>query len=243
MDDRAEKVAMVTEISMVFPAYNEEENIELLCESALRVLEGIEGEHEIIIVDDGSEDRTAEKAREVSKRCPEVKLVAHERNRGYAKALRTGVKAAKGELVFLSDADNQFDLNDIHRFLPIIQEADIVVGHRMNRQDSALRRFMARGFNLLVRMVFGVKARDIDCSFKLFRRRVFRKIEIDSDQFMVDTEILVKAKRYGFSVHEVGVKHFPRTGGTTTIRPIHLVHTLLGMVKLKWVLFREGESQ
>ena len=135
------------------------------------------------------------------------------RNRGYGEALRTGFRAARMDLVFFTDADNQFDLNELERFLPWTDKVDVVAGYRLNRQDSASRRLNAWAWNRLVRVLFYVPVRDIDCAFKVFRRYMFDSLDLESVGAMVNTELMVKSGRSGASVIEIGVKHYPRTAG------------------------------
>ncbi len=223
-------------ISVVFPAYNEEANIERSYEIAGEVFSEVADDYEIIFVNDGSKDRTAELINGLAKRDAKVKPLHHQVNKGYAKALKTGFAAASMELIFYTDSDLQFDMWDVKKLLPLIEDADIAVGWRMDRQDTRLRIFVAHCYNLFARKLFGISVRDIDCAFKLFRREVFERIEIESEQFVVDTEILAKARKLGMRVVEVGVKHLPRAGGVSTVKPSHVINTLKGVARLKWHL-------
>lgn len=226
-------------ISAVFPAFNEEENIERLYQQATSALKRITDDYEIVIVNDGSRDKTREIADRLAREDPHLSVYHHPTNLGYAKALNTGFTRAKMPLIFYSDADLQFDLNEIDLLLPLMEEADIGIGYRIDRKDSRLRLFFAWGYNRLARFVFGIKVRDIDCAFKMFKKEVFDKIKIESDHFMVDTEILAKAKRLGLKIKEIGVTHLPRAGGKSTVRPAHIYYTLRGVLKLKWQFIKE----
>jgi glycosyltransferase involved in cell wall biosynthesis len=200
-------------VSIVLPAYNEEPNIEQAISEASRAAESLFGEHEIVVVDDGSRDRTAELARAVADRDPRVAVVSHGDNRGYGEALRTGFRHSKLDFVFFTDADLQFDLGELEEFVQYAGTVDVVAGYRLNRQDPLARRVMAYGWNFLVRVLFYVPVRDIDCAFKLFDRRVLRDVDIESVGAMVNTELMVKLGRAGASVVEVGVTHRPRRAG------------------------------
>lgn len=202
-------------LSMILPAFNEEANIEQAMAEVTAVGERLCSEHEIIVVDDGSADRTAPLVRAAAARDPRVRLVQHDHNRGYGEALRTGFLASRLDLVFFTDADNQFDLDDLERFLPWIDKVDVVAGYRFKRQDALRRRFLAWAWNRLVRVVFYVPVRDIDCAFKLFRRYVFESLDLESVGAMVNTELMVKLGRSGAGVVEVGVTHRPRTAGAS----------------------------
>ena len=200
-------------VSIVLPAYNEEENIAQAVAEATQSAERLFAEHEILVVDDGSADRTASIVRELGKDDPRVRVITYGRNRGYGEALRTGFLSSRLDFVFFTDADLQFDMSELERFLPYAGAVDVVAGYRVNRQDPLTRRLMAYGWNLLVRVLFYVPVRDIDCAFKLFDRRVLSEIDIESVGAMVNTELMVKLGRNGASVVEVGVQHRPRRAG------------------------------
>ena len=202
------------DISFVLPALNEQDNIHRALESVIDVAQRYCGKFEIIVVDDGSTDRTAELVTEEATHHSEIRLVRHARNRGYGEALRTGFLRARMEYVFFTDADNQFDMEELKLLLPWAQRVDVVAGFRINRQDPPMRRLNAWVWNRLVRVLFYVPVRDIDCAFKLFRRSALEDIDIESVGAMVNTEIMVKLGRTGKTVVEVGVTHLPRTAGT-----------------------------
>jgi glycosyltransferase involved in cell wall biosynthesis len=200
-------------VSFVLPAYNEESNIVAALDSTIRCAERLCGDYEIFVVDDGSRDRTAQLVEEVGRRNSAVKLISHGDNLGYGEALRSGFEAARCDYVFFTDADNQFDLEELELLLPWADRADVVAGYRKVRRDPVMRKLNAWGWNRLVRMLFYVPVRDIDCAFKLFRREVLQGIDIRSRGAMINTEIMVKIARRGSAVVEVGVTHLPRRSG------------------------------
>ena len=200
-------------LSIILPAYNEVDNVEAAVRSATRVGERLCAEHEVLVVDDGSRDATAATVSRLAAADPRVRLLRHDRNRGYGEALRTGFLAARHELVFFTDADNQFVLDELEGFLALIDKVDVVCGYRAHREDALVRRVMAKGWNLLVRLLFYVPVRDIDCAFKLFRGEVLRDLHLESVGAMVNTEVMVKLGRSGNSVVELPVTHLPRTAG------------------------------
>jgi glycosyltransferase involved in cell wall biosynthesis len=214
-------------VSIVLPAYNEEANIEQALTEATGVAERLFGEHEVVVVDDGSTDRTGALVRAAAERDPRVRLIAHEANRGYGEALRTGFLAATLDFVFFTDADLQFDLDELEGFLQYAGTVDVVAGYRLNRQDPLVRRLMAYAWNLLVRVLFYVPVRDIDCAFKLFDRRVLREVDLESVGAMVNTELMVKLGRAGASVVEVGVHHRPRRAGEARGASLRVVVTAM----------------
>ncbi|MGH9301654.1 MAG: glycosyltransferase family 2 protein [Acidimicrobiales bacterium] len=203
----------VYRLSVVLPAFNEEENVLEAIARVTDVTKRLCAEYEIIVVDDGSSDRTAELVQGASRQDSHVRLVRHSRNKGYGEALRSGFRAARLELVFFTDADNQFDLDELEGFLPWIERVNVVAGYRIKRQDPFMRRLTARTWNQVVRALFCVPVHDIDCAFKLFRRSVFDEIDLDSVGAMVNTELMVKLQRSGAGVIEMGVHHFPRRAG------------------------------
>jgi glycosyltransferase involved in cell wall biosynthesis len=200
-------------ISIVFPAYNEEENIETAINQAVDFIGDVFAGYEVIVVNDGSRDRTGEIIERISQENPRVKVVHHEVNKGYGRALTSGFEAAGMDLVFFCDSDLQFHLYEILIFLNWINSYDIVIGYRVRRKDPAYRLVNAWGWKMLVRMVLGLKVRDIDCAFKMFHRAVFDYVKIDAVGAMVNTDILVQAQRFGFRIRELPVTHFPRTLG------------------------------
>lgn len=216
------------EISVVLPAYNERQSLPIAVERALDVLPGIVDTFEVIIVDDGSTDGTGDVARAlISKHHPTVRLAEHQPNRGYGAAIRTGFGQARGKLLFYTDSDNQFDLADLEHFMRLIDEYDAIVGFRVYRYDSVLRSIASWIYNLIVRILFRVRVRDVDCSFKLFRREVIESIVIESDDFFVDAELVAKTRRWNFRLLEKGVRHYPRIAGETTVRASDIPDTLL----------------
>ncbi len=228
------------DISVVFPAYNEEENIEICILIAYYILKELVRNFEIIIVNDGSIDKTAQICSSLCRRFPEIKVISWQKNKGYGAALCAGFKSTKFDYLFFSDADRQFDIMNLKDLLKYIDEYDIVIGFRKNRQDSWKRKTLSFGYNMLVRIIFGLNVTDIDCAFKLFRRKVFEKIEIQSERFFVNTEILAKSKTCGFTIKEVGVAHFPRYEGESkigfndiprTIRELTRIYRLLQLEK------------
>lgn len=224
-------------ISLVLPAHNEADNIGRVLEQARDVLPRIAKEHEVIVVDDGSGDGTARTVEGFS----EVRLIRHARNHGYGAALRSGLRAARMDWVFFTDADLQFDLNDLDELLEASADVEIVAGYRAPRRDATLRRVLAWGWGSLVRVLYGLEVRDVDCAFKLFRREVLAAIPIESVGAFVNTEILVRAIHAGFRIRQVPVRHFPRVAGRASgARPRVIFRALRELVALRHRLPRAG---
>jgi len=212
-------------VSIVLPAYNEGPNIVQAVSEATATAECLFEAHEVIVVDDGSGDETAALVGRIAAEDARVRVLSHGRNRGYGEALRTGFLASRLDYVFFTDADLQFDMDELERFLPYVGVVDVIAGYRMNRRDSATRRAMAYGWNVLVRVLFYVPVRDIDCAFKLFDRRVLRDVDIESVGAMVNTELMVKLGRRGASVVEIGVTHRPRFAGEARGADLRVIAT------------------
>ena len=206
----------MSSLSIVLPAYNEETNVASAVEQVSAVAQQLGMEYEIILVNDGSADRTGEIGRELMERVPHFRLVEHYPNRGYGGSLKAGFAAATKDLIAFVPADNQFDFGEIHLLLDALDGADIVSGYRAKREDHFVRRLNALGWNTLVRVLFGYLCHDIDCGFKLFQREVLDHVTITSDGAMIDTELLAGARARGFRIAEVPVTHLPRVGGEAT---------------------------
>ncbi|MHC4084554.1 MAG: glycosyltransferase family 2 protein [Planctomycetota bacterium] len=203
-------------ISVFFPCYNEQGNVARTVQNALDVLENLKADFEVIIVDDGSRDDTAKIADEIAAQNSRVKVVRHPDNLGYGAALQSGFKAAKKNLVFYTDGDGQFDIKEMPPLLPLMEKFDIVCCYRLNRQDPLVRKINGWAWTKLVCLVFGMKIRDIDCAFKLFKTKIFENMVLSSTGALIDAEILARAVRKGCSVTQKGVHHYPRTAGTQT---------------------------
>jgi len=203
-------------VSVFFPCYNEQDNVTRTTEQALDVLERLDIDFEIIIVDDGSSDATGQIAEKLAEQYSRVKVVHHNTNLGYGAALQSGFKAATRELVFYTDGDGQFDINEMPALLPLMEQYDIVSCYRLNRQDPFLRKLNGWCWTKLVCLLFGMKISDIDCAFKLYKRKIFDDIELLSTGALIDTEILARAAKKGYRITQKPVHHYPRTAGEQT---------------------------
>ena len=200
-------------LSVFFPCYNEEENVERTTLAALRVCRRVADDFEVIIVNDGSSDRTGEIADRLASQHTAVRAVHNNPNLGYGGALQRGFRESSKSWVFYTDGDGQFDFEEIELVLPLLDRFDIVSAYRLDRKDSLMRKFNAFGWTTLVNVVFRLWLRDIDCAFKIFPRRLFDEIEMKSMGALIDTEVLARAKRLGYTIGQVGVHHYARTAG------------------------------
>ena len=212
-------------ISVCMPAYNEEQNLPGMIADVVSVMRGRGDEFEIVVTNDGSKDRTGAVLQQLTQTYPELRPVEHPVNRGYGAAVFTAITNATKDLVFFTDSDRQFKLEELDRLLPYIGNADMVVGYRAPRRDPPLRVLFGKGWSTLVTLLFGYTARDIDCAFKLFRREVIEKVgpQIQSRGATFSAEFLVRTKRAGFRIKEVPVSHLPRTAGNPTGAKLHVI--------------------
>lgn len=229
-------------LSVVLPAHNEEDNIAVIISQALDMIAHLPFEYgEIIIIDDGSTDRTAEIVNAFRAEYSNIRLIQHRQNIGYGASLKSGLRAARGELVFFTDADLQFDLGELPGFIESINDCDLVIGYRAKRPEHFIRRFNAFGWKLLIRALFGLKVRDIDCAFKLFRKRVLSSISMDSIGAFINSEILVRARDAGFTIVEKPVTHFPRRAGKQSgAKPKTIIKAFKELFHLYGELKRNG---
>lgn len=205
-------------LSIFFPTYNEEKNIQ---ETLLRAIDAVETspyvhEYEIIVVNDGSSDNTRAIAEKIASTHPQVRVITHPTNKGYGAALKTGIAAATKDFVFFTDADLQFDIVELQNLLVHASRYPVVIGYRAPRQDSFMRLINAWGWNVLNRILFGLKVRDIDCAFKLFRREEVQRLRLSSKGAMISAETLIRLSRKQIPIKEVPVSHLPRTAGSPT---------------------------
>jgi glycosyltransferase involved in cell wall biosynthesis len=203
-------------VSVFFPCYNEQANVKGVVTKALDLLRKLDADFEIIIVNDGSTDQTARIADEAASQDGRVKVIHHSENLGYGAALQSGFRAASKELVFYTDGDGQFDINEMPALLPLMEDYDVVSCYRLNRQDSSLRKFNAWCWTKLVCLLFHMKLRDIDCAFKLYKTKIFENMQMRSTGALIDAEILGRMTRKGYKVVQRPVHHYPRTEGQQT---------------------------
>jgi glycosyltransferase involved in cell wall biosynthesis len=203
-------------ISVFSPCFNEEDNVEKLLNNMLDFIPKISTDYEIIIVDDGSTDATAELALQLAVDHPQIRVIRHKENKGYGAALRTGFENSSKDIIFFTDSDNQFDISEMTKLLPYIRDYDIVTGFRIQRRDNIVRKINEYGFNRLIRLLFGLKIRDLNCAFKMYKKAVIKSIPMKSNLAFINSEILIRARKKGFTIKEVGVTHYPRKWGTQT---------------------------
>jgi len=204
----------VAEISIFFPFWNEEKNIESVIKTAIPIAQKIAEKWEIIAIDDGSSDKTLKIAEKIAETHPNIIVVSHTTNRGYGAALKSGFEKAKYDLIVFTDGDGQFDFSQVNKFFKKIEKSDIVIGYRKKRFDNPIRHVLMNLLKIWDFVFFGFIYRDIDCGFKMFKKESIEKIlPFKSEGAMITTEILAKAKRAKLKISQVEVSHYPRIYG------------------------------
>lgn len=222
-------------LSVVLPAYNEEAVIAVTLATVVSTLDEWGADFEVIVVNDGSTDRTAAIVNALTQREARVRQIAHATNQGYGAALADGFAAATKDLTCFMDADGQFAIRDLARLLPHIDRVDAVLGFRQHRQDSWMRRCNAWGWNALVALALGVRVRDLDCAFKLFRTEFLHAHPPQTRGALINAELLFTLTRTGATFQQIGVRHLPRQGGHATgANPRVIVRALHDLARYAW---------
>lgn len=201
-------------LTIFFPFWNEEKNIETVINNAVPVAKKIADKWEILIINDGSSDKTQEKAEELAKKNSNIKVISHNPNRGYGAALKSGFEHAKYDYVVFTDGDAQFDFGEVDKFVENIRSHDIVIGYRKKRKDNIVRHILMNMLKAWDYVFFGFWFKDIDCGFKMFKKSALTEImPLRSEGAMITTEILAKSVRKKLTIREVEVTHYPRKFG------------------------------
>ena len=207
----------VSQLSVFFPAYNEEKNIKETVLKALAILKEIAEKWEIVVVDDGSTDDTAKIVKKLSSNNENIHLISHRKNKGYGGVIKTGIYSCKYDLICYTDSDGQFNFEEIDKFLDKINENDLVIGYRLTRSDDLYRRILTRILWLADYILFGLNVKDVDCGFKLFKKNIIGEIgKLKTESAITETEFVVRVKRAGLKIGQVGVKHHLRKDGKQT---------------------------
>lgn len=225
------------ELSIFFPFWNEQDNVESVVTKAMSVADSVAKKWEIIMIDDGSSDKTLEKIKKLSLTDKRLIAVWHRVNRGYGAALKTGFEKARYKYVVFNDGDGQFDFSEITRLMDKIENADMVIGFRKKRLDHPLRHILMNMLKIWDFVFFGFRFKDIDCGFKLFKKDAISKIlPLISEGAMITTEILAKAKKQKLKITEVEVHHYPRLYGDQSGGNIRVI---LRAVKESLILWKD----
>lgn len=217
-----------TTFSIIIPLYNEEENVNPLVEKLLKVVGRNHRLLEIILVDDGSIDTTAEKCLELSQQHPEIKTFRHKGNRGLGAAIRTGLEMARGDFILYTDADLPFDFNLIPQLFELADENRVIAGQRINRGEGIRRLVLTKAYNFLVWFLFGLSLKDANFACKIFPKQFTQKIQLNSEGSFIDVEMLLESRRIGLEIIEFPMVYYPRERGLSTLsRP----SVIIGIVK------------
>jgi glycosyltransferase involved in cell wall biosynthesis len=204
---------VVDSLTLFFPCHDEAANVERMVHSCLAAGARLAEDYEVVVVDDGSEDGTGEIAEGLAEGEPRLRVVRHARNRGYGAALASGFRAARHSLVFYTDGDGQFDVNELDRVLPLLSTHDVLTCYRRKRRDPPIRLLYEKLFHLGLGLLFGLRIRDVDCAFKVYPKRLVDGMRLASTGALIDAEMLLQAIRSGASLVQAPVSHHPRTTG------------------------------
>jgi len=226
-------------ISLVIPIYNEEGNIAKSVSEAVPVLASLTQDYEIIFVESGSTDNSAAILNGFATENERIKVIHQGAKLGLGSALKQGFDAARYEYIFYIDGDNPFPMSDFIRGFPLLQQADIVCGYRVNRRDTPIRYIYSKVFNLLIRTLFQVKVRDVQIGFKMLRKSIFEKVKLNSDGMFIDAELLIKAQNEGYRITEFGVRYLGRASGKSSVTLWEVLKIAGDLLKYK---FRKNDT-
>ncbi|PYS29816.1 MAG: glycosyltransferase family 2 protein [Acidobacteria bacterium] len=225
-------------LTAFFPAYNDQHTIEAIVRTAAEEMRKVTDDFEVLVVNDGSKDQTGVILTQLQSKLPFLRVIHHERNRGYGAALISGFKNARKDLIFYTDGDGQYDVREIHNLLAELKpNIELVNGYKVKRADAWYRIWIGALYRRAMKWVFGFSIRDVDCDFRLLRRYIFETISLESASGVICVEMAKKFDRAGFRMVEVPVSHYPRLHGRSEFfRVRHLVHTFRGLLKIWWNL-------
>lgn len=229
---------MLKSLSLFFPSYNEAENLPTTVTKARDVLKKLGLDYEILIINDGSKDNTKEVAENLAKTYENVRVI-NQSNGGYGMALRSGFSNSKYDTIVYTDADGQFDFSEVNKFIDKLDEADLILGFRIKRNDPFFRLLFAKGWAIALFIFFGLSLKDVDCGFKMVKRSLLDKIPpLESTRGgMINAELAIKAKKFGFGISQVGVNHYPRLAGKPTGAKLEvIIQSFIDLFKLWWKL-------
>jgi glycosyltransferase involved in cell wall biosynthesis len=222
-------------ITVFFPAYNDGGTIASMVIMAIKTVRELTDDYEVIVVNDGSTDHTAQLLEEMSRQYRQLRVIHHPKNRGYGGALRTGFASSSKDLIFYTDGDAQYNVNELPKlFEKMTDGVDWVNGYKISRSDPVYRKIIGRMYHWLVKIAFGLTVRDVDCDFRLMRRSIFDKVELKSDSGVICVEMMRKFHLAGFRVAEVPVHHYFRAYGKSQFFNFRRVFTVFINLMQLW---------
>lgn len=233
-----------TGISVFFPCYNDAGTIGIMVDKAFKNLKKITRDYEVIVIDDGSSDNSRNILLRKAKQYDKLKLIFHRKNRGYGGALKSGFKAASKDLVFYTDGDAQYDVDELPILFDLLtDDVDVVNGIKMERHDYAYRVVMGNAYAFVVRWLFRLPIWDVDCDFRLIRRKFIKKIKLKSNSGSICVELVKKLDHAGASFRQVSVHHYDRIYGQSQFFRIdRLLKTFVELSSLWWQLMVNSGS-
>jgi glycosyltransferase involved in cell wall biosynthesis len=229
---------MKSSITAFFPAYNDQHTIESMVRSAATVLRKITSDFEVLVVNDGSRDNTADVLLRIKNEIPELRVIHHSRNLGYGAALITGFTNARKDLIFYTDGDGQYDVREIHNLVNAFRsDVDLVTGYKIRRADAWYRVWIGEAYRRAMRILFNLAVQDVDCDFRLFRRNILEHISLQSNSGVICVELMRKVQLARYRIVEIPVSHWPRRHGSSQFFCIrHLLGVLGGLLRIWWAL-------
>ena len=224
-------------ISAFFPVYRDEGTIELMVDRLRKVLSELTEDYEIIIINDFSPDRSGKIADELAKRYKNIRVIHHEKNKGYGGALKTGFRSVTKDLVFYTDGDAQYDVLELKNLMKYIDDYDFVTGIKIKRADKLYRLLLSKIYYNVIKLFFGIKIKDISGDFRLFRKKVVDNLNLISDSGTICLEMVKKIQNRKFRIKQVYVHHYPRISGDSAyFNPIDIINTWVELIPLWWKL-------
>ncbi len=232
----------LTSLTIFFPAYNEAANIAETIKDALHFAPLVAEKYEIIVINDGSTDQTAQIVKQISQKNSKIRLISHPSNKGYGAAVKSGLRASKHDWIFFTDSDRQFHFDELPHFVGLREKAEIIVGRRLKRRDPILRIILAQ---ILLKywnyFLFGLWMKDVDCAYKLIPAKYVRHMNLVTESAITVTEMMVKLKQLGLTVYETPVTHYSRRHGVQTgSNPRVILRALAESLKLWQTLHPHG---
>jgi glycosyltransferase involved in cell wall biosynthesis len=225
---------------LFFPVYKDERTVRVVTEKALRLLSSLGGEHEVIIVDDGSPDRSGEIADDLAGEHAQVRVIHHERNLGYGSAVRSGIAASRFDFVCMTDGDDEYEIEDFRKLLKLKDRYDLIITFRYKKIYSSTRIFVSWVYNALLRFFFRTPFRDVSTGLRLARRHVLEDVELEASSPFIGAELAIKAMLKGYRVGEVGIQTFPRVFGTGSSTSLpNIIATIADMWRIYHRVFSD----